>query len=102
MLILMSAQLLGDAAGTAMFIYISSLRQGLLSPQVLGRIAGVFAAAAGLAAILGALGGGWLGEAIGVRGAMLMACAGMAFAPAWCLTAPIRQTRSLPASQATP
>ena len=92
---LMTAQLLGDAAGTAVYIYVASLRQGLLPPGQLGRVAGAFAAAGGLAAIIGALAGGWLGVTFGIRPTLFAACAGMALAPLWALAAPIRRLRSL-------
>lgn len=93
---LMAAQLLGDAAGTALFIYVASLRQ-TLSPQAnLGRTAGVFAAAGGLAAVAGALAGGPLAESVGCRTAMAVACAGMALAPLWWLASASPWRREMP------
>ncbi len=92
---LMAAQLLGDAAGTAWLIYAKTLRQSLLPPEVLGRVAGVFAAAAGLASICGALIGGELGQHLGMRPTLLIACAGFALAPLFCLASPLRRLRVL-------
>ncbi len=100
MAMLMAAQFLGDAAGTAMYIYIASIRQGLLPQASLGRIAGAFAAATGLASILGALGGGALTAALGERTVLIIACLGQAAAPLWCLASPLRQLRTLPESGA--
>jgi predicted MFS family arabinose efflux permease len=93
MLLLMAAQLFGDAAGTAWLIYAKTLRQSLLAPRVLGRVAGAFTAASGLAAIVGALVGGELGQWLGARPTLLIACVGLALAPAFCLASPLRRLR---------
>jgi MFS family permease len=99
---LMAAQFLGDAVGTAALIYATSLRQGLLPLEAMGRVAGAFAAAAGLAAVAGALIGGELGRLGGMRPALFVACAGLALAPIWCLASPVRRMRSIPEAPITP
>ena len=93
MILLMAAQLFGDAAGTAWLIYAKTLRQSLLPPEVLGRVAGAFTAVSGLAAVVGALVGGELGQRLGSRPTLLIACAGLALAPAFCLASPLRRLR---------
>jgi MFS family permease len=93
MILLMAAQLFGDAAGTAWLIYAKTLRQSLLPPEVLGRVAGAFTAASGLAAVVGALVGGELGQRLGSRPTLLIACVGLALAPAFCLASPLRRLR---------
>jgi predicted MFS family arabinose efflux permease len=93
---LMVAQLLGDAAGAAMFIYVASLRQGTLDVRVLGRVAGAFTAASALAGMLGAVAGGGLEGWIGIRAAMAIACVGMTAAPLFAFASPIRRLRSPP------
>lgn len=95
MALLMTAQFFGDAAGTAWLIYAKTLRQGLLPNQMLGRVAGVFAAASGLAMIFGALIGGELGQRLGARPTLLFACAGFALAPLVCLASPLRRLRAI-------
>src|SRR5450432_2689895 len=70
MTMLMAAQLLGDAAGTAALIYAKTLRQGVLPLEVMGRVAGTFTAAGGLAMVAGALIGGELGGLGGIRPAL--------------------------------
>jgi hypothetical protein len=42
------------------------------------------------------VGGGWLAGLIGMRGAMGIACAGMAAAPLISLASPVRRIRGLP------
>jgi predicted MFS family arabinose efflux permease len=89
MAVLMVAQLFGDAAGTASDILSTSARQSVLAPDTLGRTAGAFAAAEGLARALGALAGGVLAETIGMRGALAVSAAGLLAAPLWCLSRPL-------------
>lgn len=91
------SQLLGDAFGVIGLIIASSLRQTLMPQAVLGRVGGAFHAAAGGMAVLGALGGGLLGQAIGPRAAILAACVGFAATPLIGLASPLRRIREMPA-----
>ena len=78
---LIVSQVIGDAFAVAGGVLTASLRQSLLSQAVLGRVAGAFHASAGAMAVIGALGGGLLGQAIGPRAALLVAAFGF-FIPA--------------------
>ncbi len=78
---LIVSQLVGDALAVAGGVLTSSLRQTLLPQAVLGRVAGAFHACTGAMAVIGALGGGLLGQAIGPRAALLIAASGF-FIPA--------------------
>ena len=96
MSVLIVSQILGDAVGTATLILAVSLRQGLLAPNLLGRTGAAFQAVGGGAAVAGALGGGLLGQAFGVRGALFVAAAGVAVGPAIALFTPLRALRKIP------
>lgn len=78
---LVVSQVIGDALAVAGGVLTASLRQTLLPQAVLGRVAGAFHASAGAMAVIGALGGGLLGQAIGPRAALLIAALGF-FIPA--------------------
>lgn len=78
---LVVSQVVGDALAVAGGVLTASLRQTLLPQAVLGRVAGAFHASAGAMAVIGALGGGLLGQAIGPRAALLIAALGF-FIPA--------------------
>jgi MFS family permease len=82
MLTLMLAQLLGDGFGTITQIARRSLRQAVTPQALMGRVGGVFAAASGLAAVVGALVGGVLGGVIGPRETVFIASAGVTLIPA--------------------
>ncbi|HWE99278.1 MAG TPA: MFS transporter [Caulobacteraceae bacterium] len=96
MIVLMGAQLFGDAFATAREILGASARQSLLAPETLGRTAGAFAAVEGAAAVAGALAGGLLGQAFGLRAAMWAAAAGFLLAPLWTLGTPLWRLRKAP------
>ena len=64
-----------------------------MPPALLGRAAGAFMAGGGLAGILGALIGGLLGHALGVRETLYIAAAGIALAPLIGLFSPLWRTR---------
>jgi MFS family permease len=76
------AQLIGDSFGTVSEIAERSLRQSLVAPQLMGRVGGVFAMAPGVTGIVGAILGGWLGGAIGVRPTLFIAATGLTLASA--------------------
>jgi predicted MFS family arabinose efflux permease len=97
MTVLVIAQVLGDAVGVATLILAVSLRQSLLPANMLGRTGAAFQAAGGASAVLGALGGGLLGQTLGVRAALVVAAAGLAIGPALALLTPLRSLRKIPA-----
>jgi MFS family permease len=94
--VLVAAQLLGDSFGVAVFILAASLRQSALPGALLGRVGAAFKAMMGGLAVVGALGGGLLGELVGVRGALMVAAAGFALAPLLGLPSPLRRLREMP------
>lgn len=94
MTILVIGQVLGDAFGVAILILSASLSQSVMPAALLGRVGAASKATAGGLAVVGALGGGLLGEALGARGAMWIAVAGFAAAPLCAL--PLRGLREMP------
>jgi predicted MFS family arabinose efflux permease len=94
MAILVLAQVLGDAFGVVLLILSSSLSQSAMPPAMLGRVGASFKATAGGLAVVGALGGGLLGEILGVRGALWVAAAGFAITPLVGL--PLRHLAEMP------
>lgn len=94
---LMVSQFLGDAVAVAAMILGGSLRQTVLPPEVLGRVGATFKAAGGGFAIVGALAGGLLGEALGIRGAIIVGAVGLAVCPLFGLPSPLRRLREMPA-----
>jgi MFS family permease len=97
MIVLILTQITGDAFGVASMILIASLRQSLLPQSVLGRVGGAFHAAAGGVAIVGALGGGLLGDLIGPRLALAIAGGGFLLIPLIGLLSPLRQVGQIEA-----
>jgi len=96
MAVLVVSQLLGDAFAVASLILGASLRQTVLPAAVLGRVGATFKAVSGGLAVVGALLGGVLGEAMGVRGAIWVGVAGLALAPLFGLPGPLRRLREMP------
>jgi predicted MFS family arabinose efflux permease len=92
---LMTAQLFCDGFATAALVLAKSMRQTFTPPAALGRVGGAFAAVGGLAAVAGALAGGELGERLGMRPTLVIACAGLAFSAFWTLASPLGRLRSL-------
>lgn len=91
MIVLILTQITGDAFGIASMVLIASLRQSLLPQSVLGRVGGAFHAVAGGVAIVGALGGGLLGDLIGPRLALAIAGGGFLLIPLIGLLSPLRR-----------
>ena len=91
MMVLIITQIAGDAFGVASGVLIASLRQSLLPQSVLGRVGGAFHATAGAVAIVGALGGGLLGDLIGPRLALAIAGGGFLFIPLIGILSPLRR-----------
>ena len=96
---LVAAQLLSDASATVTEITATSLRQTVMPPALLGRAAGAFMAAQGLAGILGAVIGGVLGHGAGVRETLFIAAIGLALAPLIGLASPLWRTREVSGSR---
>jgi MFS family permease len=94
---LIGAQLLGDSFGVAIIILSVSLRQSLIAPNRLGRTGAAFQALAGGAAVVGALGGGWLAQVIGVQNALFVGAAGVTLAPLLGVVSPLREFHKFPA-----
>lgn len=90
---LVVSQVIGDALAVAGGVLTSSLRQTLLPQAVLGRVAGAFHASAGGMAVIGALGGGLLGQVIGPRAALLAAALGFLVPPLIGALSPLRSLR---------
>ncbi len=95
MAFLMGAQLIGDAFGVAAIIPATTLQQTVIAQRALGRVGAIFHVARGGLAVLGALLGGWLATVIGVREALLIACAGGAIGPLIVLASPLRSLRTV-------
>lgn len=100
--VLIVTQITGDAFGVASGVLIASLRQSLLPQSVLGRVGGAFHAAAGGVAIIGALGGGLLGDLIGPRLSLAIAGAGFLLIPLIGLLSPLRQVGQIDAEVSPP
>jgi MFS family permease len=96
MTLLVVSQILGDAFGVATLILGTSLVQTVTATAVLGRVNATFKAVSGGLAVLGAILGGLLGEAIGVRGAIWVGVAGLALAPLFSLPGPLKRLREMP------
>jgi predicted MFS family arabinose efflux permease len=96
MLMLMIAQLCGDAFSTLAFITAVSLRQSITPDRLLGRTStGMQVLIAGVAPI-GAMAGGLLAEAIGVRATLWIAGIGIVLSTGWLIVSPIRSLRERP------
>lgn len=74
---LVAQQIVGDLAGTVFEINAISLRQSLAHDRILGRVNASVGFVARAAALAGAVGGGWLGGAIGLRATLLAGGAGL-------------------------
>jgi MFS family permease len=83
-------QLLGDGAMMVYFINQTSLRQTLIPDHLLGRANASMAVIVGGLGPLGALAGGFLGTALGVRPTLALAVAGLILAAVALLLSPVR------------
>jgi hypothetical protein len=93
------SQFLGDSFGVAPLILATSLRQAILPLNVLGRVGATFRALGGGAAVVGALAGGALGQALGLRETLLIAIAGLLIGPLLGALSPLRGVREMPDGQ---
>ncbi|WP_293406900.1 MFS transporter [Phenylobacterium sp.] len=94
---LVVSQLVGDALAVAGAVLAASLRQALVPQAALGRVSGAFLAGPGAMAVVGALGGGALGAAIGPRAALLIAALGFVVLPLIGALSPLRDLREIDA-----
>jgi MFS family permease len=93
---MMAAQLLGDSLAVAAIIPSSSLRQTVLPGKMLGRSAALFRAGAGASTVVGALAGGVLAEALGVRSTLLIAVCGILACTMIGLSSPLTKLKEMP------
>jgi predicted MFS family arabinose efflux permease len=93
---LMVSQFLGDAFGVVPLILAGALRQSILPQSLLGRVGATFRVAGGGAAVVGALVGGGLGQAVGLREALLIAIAGLMIGPVLGAFSSLRAVREMP------
>ncbi|MGH6964066.1 MAG: MFS transporter [Phenylobacterium sp.] len=96
---LMVSQFLGDAFGVIPLILAVSLRQSLLPNAVLGRVGATFSAVGGGAAVAGALVGGALGQALGLRETLIIAIGGLLVGPTIGALSPLRHVRAMPTGE---
>jgi predicted MFS family arabinose efflux permease len=92
---MMLTQFGGDAAGLAVIILSTSLRQAVLPIAMLGRTAAIFRATTGVA-VVGALAGGWLATIIGIRATLFVAAATYFLTPLFAIFSPLRNLREIP------
>ncbi|MDO9335388.1 MAG: MFS transporter [Caulobacter sp.] len=95
---LIVGQILGDALAVAAMIPAGTLRQSLFAQARLGRTGAVFHVARGAMSVVGALIGGGLAQAIGIREAMWVAVAGMVLAGLIPIFSPLRTLKAIPSS----
>ena len=82
--------------GTSMvFVVLGSLRQAFSPPELIGRVGASTRFLLIAVVPVGALLGGALGDAIGLRGALLVAGLGVLATPVWLFLSPVRTLRSL-------
>jgi MFS family permease len=95
--ILMAVQLVGDVAISIYLISEVSLRQAVVPDRLLGRANASMGFLVGGLGPVGALLGGALGEAIGLRWTLLIAMLStMVIAPLWLFFSPVRSLREQP------
>lgn len=93
---LILGQVLGDSLAVAAMIPAGTLRQSVFAQAQLGRTGAVFHVARGAMMVVGALIGGWLAQAIGIREAMWVAVVGMVAAGLIPIFSPLRMLKKLP------
>lgn len=92
--LLMLAQFFGDAFAMAAIIPMTTLRQAVLPPAMLGRTAALFGAATGAMTVAGALVGGWLGDAIGIRPTLAISVVGIMASVLILVPTPLRRLKA--------
>jgi predicted MFS family arabinose efflux permease len=97
---MVASQLLGDSFGVAMLIGIKSLQQSVFAAHLLGRVGAAMRAAAGAAAITGAIAGGLLAGPFGIRATLFLGASGILAATLWIAASPLWRLRDLPVAAA--
>jgi MFS family permease len=93
--VMMTGQLLGDAAIAIYFINELSLRQSMIPGNLLGRASASVQFIVGGVLPLGALLGGLLGELIGIRATLLVSILGTISGGVLLLLSPVRRVKNL-------
>ena len=93
---LVVSQILGDVFGIIPLILAGSLRQIILPQNMLGRVGATFRALGGGTAVAGALMGGALGGAFGMRQTLLAAIAGLLIGPVLGAFSPLWAVKTMP------
>lgn len=89
-----------DIVYSVYFINQTSLRQSVTAPHQLGRVNASAYFLSGVAGLLGAVGGGILGDLLGLRATLFVAVTGYLLAALWLIFSPVRQLETLPESPA--
>jgi predicted MFS family arabinose efflux permease len=97
---LVVSQIVGDVFGIIPLILATSLRQSVLPLNLLGRVGATFRVAGGGAAVIGALAGGALGQALGLRETLLLAIGGLLLGPAYGALSPLWRVKAMPVTDA--
>jgi Na+/melibiose symporter-like transporter len=92
---LVAAQL-GDVAWPVYAIYETSLRQAVTPDRLLGRVNSAMLLLFWGVLPVGALAGGALAQAIGMRGALFIGALGVLLSSLWLAFSPVRRLRALP------
>lgn len=93
---LVAQQLFGDGAMMVFAINATSLRQAVTPERFLGRVNATLRVSDWTFMLVGTLVGGILGESIGLRGALAVACLGKLAAVVWLWFSPVRQIKQHP------
>jgi hypothetical protein len=93
---LVVSQFLGDAFGVVPLILATSLRQVVLPQRLLGRTGATFRALNGAAVVIGALTGGALGQAFGLRATLIGAICGLLTGPLYGALTPLWRVKAMP------
>ncbi|MFL5758176.1 MAG: MFS transporter [Thermomicrobiales bacterium] len=95
-IMLVAQQVIADSGATVYIIDELSLRQAIAPATSLGRINGSMRVLEFGAMLIGALLGGWLGSAVGLRFTVIFASTSMALGAVWLACTPVRRLRSTP------
>ncbi|HWI62652.1 MAG TPA: MFS transporter [Symbiobacteriaceae bacterium] len=93
---LIAPQILGDGAMMVYAINATSLRQAITPERFLGRVNATLRVSDWTFMLVGTLLGGMLGEVIGLRGALVVACLGKLAAVVWLWFSPVRTMQKQP------
>jgi Transmembrane secretion effector len=93
---LIGQQFTGDFLGVIPVILGTSLLQSIIAGEALGRVRAVFRGASGLAAVIGSLAGGVLGQALGVRQTLFLAIGGLLIGPLVSVLTPLWRVGEMP------